>query len=707
MKKKEFIKRVASLTGFSKKKSAIIIQSLLSVIKCSLGKGENVTFRDFGVFKQDKKSERRFYNISTQEVEVLPERTIAKFIPSKRLKKITNNVLCKNDEPQFAVSSSSIRKDRVQRKEVRQSYDGRGLNVPVSEKNIGKRRTENTSEFHDNQFEYIGVVNFNFYFGEKDHTTFPTIKTPAKGTPILKWYESHKSAVVGVTEPLLLAEVQKLCKKHKGLTLLERVALPIQNREYSYRPDIALYWENYNICIDVEIDETYDICSHKPLHYIGCSDNLRDTYFTRNGWCVIRYTENQVLHHLSGVIRHLESVITWLIGGNSTNYDLFEETRWTYEDAEKKAELGLREKELEIENIPPSSYCRDIVIEPSNIIFLKPDRDILPKDKEYPHDLIIESQLNYALNSNAKYLRITEKNGYQWILEKEKIQKGINEGNMYISGNNPIIPILSSHKYEFHTIEQLQPISSLFTDKHWSLNGHISATSTLVKAATSGSPIWIRYKNSQGEKSERFICNMCLFLNSIAAQTPFTDLGTIANDKNNWRTYIWGLCSIRNEFRQFACDDRLLEVKIVNCNNNFLFPKVYENSLAELVMNPEKYRLHFFESVDYLLRIMPDDEKRSLLTQGNIANYEVIKGNINKAVELYQNIPYNVVIGKSEEDTYLWGEVCMEDIDNFIRDWSEREDGDYDYDITPSKLVENFKKTKSLLIQAGWNWKND
>ena len=197
---------------------------------------------------------------------------------------------------------------------------------------------------------------------------------------------------------------------------------------------------------------------------------------------------------------------------------------------------------------------------------------------------------------------------------------------------------------------------------------------------------------------------MCLFLNSIAAQTPFTDLGTIAHHSRNWRTYIWGLCSIRNEFRQFACDDRLLEVKIVNCHNNFLFPKVYESSLAELVMNPKSYRLYFFESVDYLLGIMPDNERMSLLTQGNIANYEVIKGNINKAVELYQSIPYDEIMGESEDKTYLWGNVCMEDIDSFINDFKKEEDNGSNYDIVPSKIVKNFTEVKSMLIQAGWEW---
>ena len=143
-------------------------------------------------------------------------------------------------------------------------------------------------------------------------------------------------------------------------------------------------------------------------------------------------------------------------------------------------------------------------------------------------------------------------------------------------------------------------------------------------------------------------------MNYIEAEKPFTDLGTIADPQINWRIYIFGLCSIRNEFRQFACDDRLLEVKIINCNYNYIFPEVYENSLCELVMNPYKYSMHYVDRVDYLLLIMPEQEKNSLISKGNIANYEVVKGNINTAFDLYTSIPFNKIMLETENQKYLW-----------------------------------------------------
>jgi hypothetical protein len=170
-----------------------------------------------------------------------------------------------------------------------------GKGIPAS-LNIGTRRTESTSEFHNNKFAYIGAVAFDHYLGENDHSIFPAIKTPAQGTKILKWYKSNKDAVTGVTEPLLVAEVDKLCKKYDGLKLLNHIAIPIQNREYSYRPDIALYWENYNLCIELP-DTNWSIVE-------GETENLKEIYdeiykfgalkyeietFSESGKCQIKY----------------------------------------------------------------------------------------------------------------------------------------------------------------------------------------------------------------------------------------------------------------------------------------------------------------------------------------------------------------------------------------------------------------------------------
>ena len=49
-------------------------------------------------------------------------------------------------------------------------------------------------------------------------------------------------------------------------------------------------------------------------------------------------------------------------------------------------------------------------------------------------------------------------------------------------------------------------------------------------------------------------------------------------------------------------------------------------------------------------------------------------------------------------------QVCINDIEQFINDYKAKSDSSYNYDIVPSKVVENFTKIKTMLIQAGWEW---
>ena len=692
MNKKDLIRRISKKAGFTISKSAKIVQSFIGEISNTLQKGQEVSIRGFGSFKLYKQDKRRFYNISKKSVDVLPEKTIVKFAPSKlsTKKNIGDNIKRKSN--QFIPKSN----DNVNTSKIGTITSG--------VKNTGKRRNGNNTEFHDNNFEYLGIVNYDCFLGEFEHTQFPAVKIPQKGVQILKWYKSHKDAVVGVSEPLLLAKLKELCKNNEGLVLLEKIAIPIQSREYSYRPDAALYFKEHNICIDIEIDEPYDICSHKPLHYIGSSDNLRDTYFTRNGWCVLRYSENQVLHHIDAVVKHIEFVIKWLVGSPTDSYTLKEDERWTYQEALDMATSLQREKNIGTseEDAPKTTNEPE---ENREHVFIKPTEDILPKVNEHSHDLVIEKQLDYALDSNAQYIRITKLDGYQWILDKNTIQKGTEEGSIYITGDNIVCPSPSGYKYKYHlnSLSQITPIRSFFTDEHWRLEDKKTVNDILVKAATYGSPVWIKYRNSQGQNSERFITNIALFFNTISAKCPFTYLGLIADTRHNWVPYIFGYCSLREEFRQFASDSRLLEVRVVNCKYCFIYPNVYRNSFAELIMHPYG-NLEYFKRVDYLLKIMPKKEKDDLLTKGNVANLEVLKGNIQKALNIYTSISFDEVMWENEGTKYLWGDVCISDIETFIKESQNLKDSTYNNDIVPSKVSKNFTEIKSLLIQAGWIW---
>ncbi|GAB4020605.1 hypothetical protein [Spirosoma koreense] len=77
-----------------------------------------------------------------------------------------------------------------------------------------------------------------------------------------------------------------------------------------YRPDITFelliggkyieskkdfFIKDVSIYIDIEIDEPYVGLTGQPIHYIDCNDDIRDNFFIKNGWIVVRFTEEQVV----------------------------------------------------------------------------------------------------------------------------------------------------------------------------------------------------------------------------------------------------------------------------------------------------------------------------------------------------------------------------------------------------------------------------
>ena len=166
MKKKELIKNISSRTGFSIKKTTEILNSFMEVINDSLKGGENVSLSNFGAFKLGFKNERMFHNISTHKVEVLPKQTKIKFVPFKQLKEAIGNSeksLHYNDfTGTFVTDAYKVKTPNSKPLATEPRSKGYGKNISPAIKNVGKRRTEDTSEFHDNKFEYIGVVHMTF-----------------------------------------------------------------------------------------------------------------------------------------------------------------------------------------------------------------------------------------------------------------------------------------------------------------------------------------------------------------------------------------------------------------------------------------------------------------------------------------------------------------------------------------------------------------
>ena len=90
MTKADLIENVYLKTGFSKKESAEIVESVFDLIKSTLEKGEKIKIAGFGNFVVKEKSTRRGRNPQTGEEIEISSRRILTFKPSQVLKSSIN-----------------------------------------------------------------------------------------------------------------------------------------------------------------------------------------------------------------------------------------------------------------------------------------------------------------------------------------------------------------------------------------------------------------------------------------------------------------------------------------------------------------------------------------------------------------------------------------------------------------------------------------
>jgi len=87
MTKRELVVRIAEETELSQQQVFSVVQKTLDYITESLEKGENIEFRDFGVFEIKTRKSRigRNPNKPSNTV-VIPARRVVKFKPGKEMK---------------------------------------------------------------------------------------------------------------------------------------------------------------------------------------------------------------------------------------------------------------------------------------------------------------------------------------------------------------------------------------------------------------------------------------------------------------------------------------------------------------------------------------------------------------------------------------------------------------------------------------------
>ncbi len=90
MTKAEIAERIQSKTGFSKKDSAELLESVFSIMKTTLESGEKIKVAGFGNFEVKQKKDRRGRNPQTGETITIEARRILSFKPSTVLRKAIN-----------------------------------------------------------------------------------------------------------------------------------------------------------------------------------------------------------------------------------------------------------------------------------------------------------------------------------------------------------------------------------------------------------------------------------------------------------------------------------------------------------------------------------------------------------------------------------------------------------------------------------------
>lgn len=90
MTKADLVERVYLKTGFSKKESAQIVETVFDLMKSTLENGEKIKLAGFGNFVVKNKATRKGRNPQTGEEIQISSRKILTFKPSQVLKSVIN-----------------------------------------------------------------------------------------------------------------------------------------------------------------------------------------------------------------------------------------------------------------------------------------------------------------------------------------------------------------------------------------------------------------------------------------------------------------------------------------------------------------------------------------------------------------------------------------------------------------------------------------
>lgn len=202
------------------------------------------------------------------------------------------------------------------------------------------------------KLDYEATYKVQYSISNSADTKYPIIRAPKKGCEI-KLPIVGRSGKRGVCEEIL-------CKIIRNLDLqgfYDNLSLFVGNYNKPYEPDIVYIDAQKGIFVDIEIDEPYSGWERRPIHYKtgnGTIDDLRNLYFTKRGWTVIRFSEKQVyefprscVKRVYQLLNQMDTTIT-MPHCLATEVDISSEDMWTKKQAERMEQNKKREKMLGI-----------------------------------------------------------------------------------------------------------------------------------------------------------------------------------------------------------------------------------------------------------------------------------------------------------------------------------------------------------------------
>ena len=657
MNKSELISQISFETGISKKKAHRFLESFKSIIINALAQDEEVKIRNFGRFIVKEQKERRYYNFRSKQMEPVPAKKKATvvFAPFSNKYRI---VIPSAEITHRYPNHRSIPHLPYKNSHSIVSYSTSGQNMIIPNMAVGERR-EMREVNETIKFEYWGKVDNGIR--ERDsltNETYPFLLIPVTDTPILAC-TSFEGVINGVSEPILFRELQKLRRIEPDIKILKNVSLPIRNRNYGYKPDIAIVWRSKGVCIDVEIDEPYDILSRKPIHFTNenSSDYLRNAYFLENGWYVIRVAEEQVIKNLEDLYK---SILYFVYAVSEderfkTEMKFTPIKRWSRSDAIRMAEMNYREKYLGLplrKNDPLAKIDDDYNI-PNDFEFVRPDTDIIG-------NIYGDLPNNLKLTSNGHaYLKIKQAgNGYEYITTKEQI-------NYFFHGVSFFDVVEEKEFYlSFADIDSYVGMDSIEVEKAEGQGWIYFVYEAIIHCR----PLHFKYgRTSESGPTERTVFHLTPYVTYYPGTQKYLETHT----RMEWlNSVVWGiykdLCNINN-MTQFTgyCAYR----KDVRTFDSFKIMEGYAYDCYKPLTNYDTDDvLQVLEKGDgrlaeILYSHFTEAKKNKYFNIANNGHALVIQGKYDEALKYYFKYPEEMIISG---DT-TWRQILWEDIENFSR----------------------------------------